>query len=830
MTRHIDEQNYLDFVRLNVELKKDEIEELLNSSAVGGAGPKSGRAISEKLVDRKENLPNPNEPYFVRIDLTNGETLYYGFSTLTKAAKSPATPVSHPGIDHYLTYSRVNDGQGWTVFPIENFNEVVSRTRFQIKNGKLLKFEEDSKGDIPQISKNTDVTAAEQLKDVMSETRTESLRPVGATLQPDQFLITREAIGAPLTIQGPPGSGKTVVLLERLARIGFADKVTRERGMLLVGPNQQFLEYVKDALDILGSSDVILTTPEDLTSWKFTKNPDVEEIKYIKGFSSFMAIIDNYFANLPSILDSGYNLKIADIEVHFSVIDSLNLIEMYKSDKGTYQQIRNRAGNSVANLLVERFFQTWESKGKQRTQFDGDPLKLIQTNSTYRTILRNIYPEITADSVLKTLKKSPKVFIECAQRLLTEDQIRLWLENVVEHDYEIRESDVAILDYIDFRIRGNEENWGHIAVDEAQDLTPMQFLMLKRRVYSANSITLTGDLAQATGALFYETWDEISKYFTDQKPKHTELTRSYRVPSEILQFANTFLHQSNARVKPAEPFLEIAESLEQHYPIDSNDLNTYSHWIVEEAINNNQSVLVVGDSETVSFFNKQMANLPMEKHFKAYLAEEVKGLEFDVVVLVSPLKIISELDYEADRIARLFYVLSTRSTKKLHIIGSGELEVTDPIEYMNQLRVAIEDGYEPQLELAARSNEELINDINSAAIEIQELVASNSIPGLCHSFGLNIATQDPFMLSNDWFYLGMASIPCVDCGYRQQQIFRKHYKNSSGKESHPGCLVCLSCLVARNGSEYSNENLQKVDNDLSFEDQRKIICKECANV
>lgn len=832
MSRQIEEQNYLDFVRLNIVLKGEEITELLDSSAIGGAGPKSGRAIAEKLRNRKENLPNSNEPYFVRIDLKSGETLYYGFSTLTKAKSSPAVPDTHPGVDEWLTYSRVNDGHGWTVLPISDFDDVIRRTRFQIKNGKLIKFEEESNDHIQVEPVPDKVLAREQLIETMSEARTESLKPVGATLQADQFLITREAAGIPLVIQGPPGSGKTVVLLERLARIAFADKTTKEKGMLLIGPNQHFLEYVKEALDILGSSEVILSTPEELTNWKFTENPDAEVIKSIKGFSSFTKIVDNYFSQLPSILDSGYNLKLADIDVHFSVIDSLNLIELYRHDVGSYQQLRLRASSSISNLLVERFFQIWESRGKQRNQFDGDPLKLVQSNSTFRTILRNIYPEVTAESVLKALKKSPKTFLDCSSRVLTEEQKMLWLEHVTEFDYEIREADVAILDYIDFKIRGNEENWGHIAIDEAQDLTPMQFLMLKRRVYNFNSITLSGDLAQATGAMFYETWSEITDYFSNQEAKYSELSRSYRVPAEILEYANRHLKNTLAKVSAAEPFLEIPGSFEAHYPIDRNDQLNYAEWLADETLSENQSVLIVGNKDCKDYFNKKFQNLESGKHFKAYLAEDVKGLEYDVVILVDPVGIISDLNYSDDRLARLFYVISTRSTKKLHVIGSSELEIYDPI---NASKVdPSSDEFLPEVKIirSEEENHRISDSIDEITNEIDSIfqLGSKSIPKLCEKFGMAVNTSDPSMLTNDWFYLGMTNQPCIACGYRQQQVFRKHFVNSRGQISHPGAFVCLSCLVARNGEEFESSYLSRVDDEMHFKSQLLTLCLDCSNV
>jgi len=816
------EELFLDYVKINIELEREDIACLLKDSAVGGAGPKSGRNIAESLMRKKEDLPSELEPYFVRVDLVDGEILYYGFGTLSKASHGPEIPRSHKNLDYFLTYHRNNDGVGRSVLPIEDFPDVVRRVRFQIKKGKIVKLEEENNSGVK--SKPSKILAEEYLEDVITSTRTDSLQPVGATLQPDQFKLIRANANTILTIQGPPGSGKTVVLLERLSRIAFADPATKKKGMLLIGPNQQFLEYVRDALEILGNSDIIMSTPEELTSWKPSNLVDTDEILFLKGFDQISKVIDNYFKYAPSVLDDSYRLKVGDLEIEFTVLDSLDIITNLRSENMIYSQLRARAGVLVSNLLVERFFVKWEKQGRQRRQFDGDPMKIVQGASTYRTILRNMYPDLTPESVLKDLKKSAKVFLESSRNVFEESDIREWLTYVIPNPFDIRSADIPILDYIKYRIEGTSEIWGHIAIDEAQDLTPMQLGMLRRRTDSASSLSLTGDLAQATGVVVYETWPAITSYLSDEEPLQDKLTRSYRVPKEILQYADQFLALSEVDVEPAEPFLEKSDSLILDFPYEGDAGISQAESLISKYLQEEKSVLLVAETSNVERFRKLNFEVKGKAHFKSYLAQDVKGLEFDVVIILNPGEILNELLYETGKAARLMYVLVTRPTQHLHVIGRTILESTKPIDYYSKLDFSEEELQLSLEDLHLDPSEEIQLDDSSPA---SLMISATSIVRLCEEFNLQINTTDSQLLEPGWFYIGLSqNTRCVSCNFKQQQVFRKHLE-VNGVISHPGAFICLGCLVARKSSVYPRNILNQVDLELMHDSAIELFCESC---
>jgi DNA helicase IV/energy-coupling factor transporter ATP-binding protein EcfA2 len=685
------ESNYLEFVKENIQLRKEEILEVISNPNASGINHHTSGAI--RRHHENIELPNPNAPYFVRVDFRDGESAYYGFSTLRLANKSKPIPSTHSGISYWLTYSRNNDKLGYSVLPLDELaGKVISRTVFTIKNGSIREIRNT------YLESNTDseskVQNSDLVKETMQETRTEGLQLVGPTLQPDQFKLTREPIGLPLIVQGPPGSGKTAVLLERLSRIAFSNKAVKDRGMLLIGPNDQFLDYVGSALETLGNSEIITSTIEDLGVWKFQKNVDNvkeaedEAILKVKGDIPFLTICDNMIQDLPNPLETNYIFKLEEIEVTFSVLDSFKLLSNTDFNSAPYNQLRQRISLQILNVLTERFFLEWESKGRERSRFNGDPKKSLESTSSFKTLLRNLMPEVSAEALLKRLKKSPRDFIKYAKdvEFSESNYIESWLEVVAPADFQILRADIPILSYLDFKINGNSsERWGHIAIDEAQDLTPMQLNMIVRYSDNENAFSLTGDLAQATGPIYYENWDALSQYLSSTVQfTYRELTMSYRVPSEILNYAKLFLEITEVDVSPAEPvFIQEGSLHKIIIPNNGNELLLIDELITSH-LTEGRSVLFVGASQLQKNYEEAQFSGHGAAHFKSYLATDVKGFEFDVVIIHRPEKILKELNYEGPRAARLFYVLTTRATKSLYILGETRSEVDNPVSSVEE--------------------------------------------------------------------------------------------------------------------------------------------------
>jgi DNA helicase IV len=685
------EIGYLEHVQQNIFLKNGENTLSSTSTNLTAADNKSGITLRKHLETKV--LPDPKSPYFTRIDLATGEIIYYGHIMLSPAKNSPPIPQTHLLVDYFLTHSRNSDEKGWSVHPITSFKgEVLRRVRFEIREGEITDLREELFEGAHSVG--FEVLASEQLERAINQTREVKLKPVGATLQPDQFDLTRESSESILAIQGPPGSGKTVVLLERMSRIAFANRSIKDNGMLLIGPNSQFLEYVSDAMEILGNPEIITSTIEELTRWKIDAAPDVDEIQIIKGIVQMESLIDNCISDLPQTINEKFTFQVGDFVAEFTPLDSFLLLESLDTQKSAYTQIKDRASGQIINLLTERILGHLDASGAGITRFTEDPGQVIQKSNEFRRLIRTMFPEVSADSLLKRLKYSSTHFIRYSKGLLEQSDVVNWMKFVVPEAPCIRISDIPLLDYLNYRINGREMSlWGHIAVDEVQDFTPMQSGILRRRIERKGTFSLSGDLAQATGPLFHESWaDIVSNFSSETEFNQRQLTTSYRVPKQILAYARKFLEKSEVSVKEVKPFLDVEDALKLEAIDSVQGMKNRIDDLITDQLLQERSVLLISNEN----LRHQYADLHFDAtgnaHFKSYHPEDVKGLEFDVVIIADPLGIMNEVDMPLGRLARLFYVLTTRSTKQLYIIGNSEDEVNDPIEFfLRQEELAMEE-------------------------------------------------------------------------------------------------------------------------------------------
>jgi DNA helicase IV len=497
-------------------------------------------------------------------------------------------------------------------------------------------------------------------------------------LQPDQFKISRERVDFTLAIQGPPGSGKTVVLLERLSRVAFANPEIRSKGMLLIGPNVIFLDYISQVLPAKGKTDIELSTFEKLVSWKPTYFKESEEAKLIKGDTEIAKILEKAVLQSFRIIDKSVKLNIQKITIDFVPMDSILIIKRLEILDGIYFIKRGIAENYVRDLLVEKFMVKWSDQFGNEKSPKFDPGKLIVETKEFKSIVNRIAPNLKPLAVLNKLKTIPSYFYSLAKDVLSDEQIDLWVSNANTPTQKISVSDLPLLDYLEYLISASQRKWGHIAIDETQDLTPMQLRSIGLRFGPETTASLTGDLAQATGLFWYENWQDILEQFNiEMKSKITELTHSYRVPTEILNFANQFLESSGISVSPAVPFLDVADSLEKVILKERENFKTAAIRIIEKHLAADLSVLVIASETMKKEILAAPRNVPKDSLFRIMGPDEIKGLESDAVVIIDPVELMFE-KYDGDsmeQISRRLYVMCTRSTKKLTLIGESEWDL-----------------------------------------------------------------------------------------------------------------------------------------------------------
>jgi DNA helicase IV len=840
---------YLGVVHENIKSREEQLEELHKNASAATADSKSQQTLRDFY--RNVQVPDPDNPYFVRVDLSNGEIRYYGYQKLRQATNNPPIPQSHVGVDDLLVLSSRSDGKGYTADYPENLPDLVARTRFIIKFGEIVKISEEffdsSRGE------NT-VIASEIVTESIGQTRNKKMQPISSTLQPDQFQITREPITHSLAIQGPPGSGKTAVLLERLARIAFADEAVYRKGMLLIGPNKAFMEYVSQVLPTLGETDIERKSIDELSQFSKNLNSPVvesEDLIYIKGSENMKALLENLVEGQMKVISKSAFLKVLDISIEFTAADSFRMLqEIEEESYPNFNQRRRVAENRLRNLLVERFQEGWIAKRGDLRGLQGNPTQLITQESAYRTILRNMFPNIDPVSLLTKLKADATFFMECASGALEPEDQLIWLEESEMHATKVTRHDVAILDYLDFLINEPIKKWGHIAVDEAQDLSPMELAMVSRRLDASATLSLAGDLAQQTGTQYYESWDGVLQLLEQEfEYSKKELTRSYRVPSDILIYSKQFLDQSRINVSPSEPFLERENSLE-FSEIDDPKMRVMDVIArATEHLKNKESVLILAPKSTRAIYSSYSFPDNGNAHVRVMDPTEVKGLEFDAVLIVDPDQILSDYPWGKSRLARLFYVLATRPTKKLVMIGADSESLRTPlfgIEDEDVEEISIDDDYEEVIEAA----ESILDNVTQAEVaEIlkpkkvmspvepkdearRELILdihSISILDLCRELKVDLRQASGEFTFGNWMFAGMTQVRCSDCGDKPQMVFIKH-SNPEVEESvedHHFAITCTGCSVIRDFSTDRHGSLDSISSELKITALVKNKCLPC---
>ena len=232
--------------------------------------------------------------------------------------------------------------------------------------------------------------------------------------------------------------------------------------------------------------------------------------------------------------------------------------------------------------------------------------------------------------------------------------------------------DLALLDEATFLTGGRSRTYGHIVVDEAQDLTPMQFRMIARRAPSG-SITVLGDLAQATGPWTYADWDEIRTHLPETAPPHhDELTLGYRAPGRVLDFASRLLPVAAPGVSPTSS-IRPGRTDPAVRSVEPGALATAALTEARSLSREHALVAVVVPEELVPEFTRlarrdgevgMLERDAMSRPITIVPAPAAKGLEFDAVVVVEP----SAIAGDDRRGLRLLYVAMTRPIQHLSVV------------------------------------------------------------------------------------------------------------------------------------------------------------------
>jgi DNA helicase IV len=542
---------------------------------------------------------------------------------------------------------------------------VERRRRFGFHNGALTSFEDEAltRGD----ERGTD---SRILTEEIERPRVGPMRDIVATIQPDQDELVRADLAETIAVQGAPGTGKTAVGLHRAAYLlyTFRDRLKRG-GVLIVGPNRAFLSYIGDVLPALGEVDVTQATVDDLATGLEIRATEPPDVATLKGDARMAQVLKKalYGAirrpTTPLLLDVGGRRRRIDEDVLRGLVRDLLHADV------RYATARERLRTHVAEVVRREL----EEAGATPT--DG-AVSRIAGSPEVRAYVDEHWPPADPAGLLHRLWTDPEALATAASGVLTDDEQRMLHWEKAPRSPKSAPwtaADAFLADEVADLLE-RTPSAGHVIVDEAQDLSPMQCRAVGRRC-STGSATLLGDVAQGTTPWATDDWRTTLAHIGKPQGHVEPLTRGYRVPQQVLDFANRLLPHIAADVSPATSIRRGEGSL---HVLPADDAVQGAVEATREALRREGSIGVVAADAEVAAIEAALAahgidSAPLgETHdtrVELVPASTAKGLEYDHVVVVEPQAIV-----EAEpRGLRRLYVVLTRAVTSLAVVHARPL-------------------------------------------------------------------------------------------------------------------------------------------------------------
>lgn len=530
-----------------------------------------------------------------------------------------------------------------------------------------------------------DVAGDSPLVAALEAQRTGRMGTAVSTLQVEQDEIVRSPHRGVTVVQGGPGTGKTVVALHRAAYVLYAFPRAAEHGVLVLGPNTRFLDYIAHVLPSLGENDVVLATTADLTGTKPTAGAPADVARLKGNAPMAQALAGLVRARQAPSGDFAVQVGQEWIRLdHQEVAAARNeAVRSGLAHNRAREVFKEQLIDAVTDAVERGAVDTLERIDAEVAQSTGLDLDRA-TRADLRTLgfdgpAAHVADEFDRDTVRAELAESvqvdravgllwPRLTPQAVvNALLTDADVlaaRLPSLTGQEHERLLRTvdapwtgADLPLLDEATSLVDGPPaRTFGHVVVDEAQELSAMQWRMVVRRC-PARSMTLVGDFAQAGPAATARDWTEaLGPHLGTRFALHT-LTVSYRTTQEILASTRDLL----ARIAPDQiPSTSIRHG-DAPRGLTAHP-RTVTTALTEEL--KAQATANPGDLCGVICADTRMEELAaagITEWATVVPASEARGLEFDTVVVAAPEEIASARPCGE----RDLYVALTRATKRL---------------------------------------------------------------------------------------------------------------------------------------------------------------------
>ncbi|GGL89024.1 HelD family protein [Glutamicibacter protophormiae] len=647
----VKEQAYFDDARLVYENAVSERQRLRN---VAGTGP--DRRAMKRHLDSVEKLSENDAVAIGRMDLDDGSSIYVGKVSIAAEDGERRVISWKAPLAKKFYQASATDAMDLTrkrVFST-SYNHVDA---FDDKLFAEIRERLDELGG--------DFHTDDALLHALQEGRTGQMLDIVRTIQASQDKLMRADMNQLLVIQGGPGTGKTAVALHRASWLlyHYRDKLS-PRDLLVVGPNPAFTKYIQHVLPSLGDRDIRQTSIQELMAGSLpARAVDNEATARIKGMAEMADVIANGLNDRIKVPSSVLRIKRrnSSVTVNISpemIADDVNSLRHLPYGKGR-QELRER--------LLERCL--------EQLNFHGSvDIKDILDPPSVDAALDRMWPTLSGPQFIRELLGSKSRLRIATANVLDPSAIELlYRQAAARMDQEPWTlGDLALIDEANESMSGNVDLYGHIIVDEAQDLSPMQLLSLRRRTRTG-SMTIVGDVAQSTGSFARADWSEVITALGTSLPHNlVSLEHGYRVPREVFEVAAKLLPLAAPGLKPPT-IVRSANALPELFDVPEGQLASEVAKVASHHSGKGRFVGVIAPKERwdeikTAFQHEELtysdsSDGQLGKSINLITPNDSKGLEFDSVVIVDPQSILDE-----DNGARLLYIALTRTTHRLDVL------------------------------------------------------------------------------------------------------------------------------------------------------------------
>ena len=678
------EQAYIDRAYERLEAMRATAESMRDSVlADGKGGTHAAREEREIMVrqslERIERLNIGREALcFGRIDRTDGERYYIGRLPVSDEHHEPLVvdwraPVAEP---FYRATGRHRMG-------------LVRRRHFTTKGRRIVNIEDevfdlDAANDHGLVGEGALMAALER-------GRTGRMHDIVATIQAEQDEIIRAPMPGVLVVQGGPGTGKTAVALHRAAYLLYTHRFPLEtQGVLVVGPNPLFLRYIEHVLPSLGETGVTLSTISGLVPNVAVRGRDSGRAARVKGDARMAAVITKAVRDRQRPLKRDIDIPFGAYSLPLRAETTANIVRALRRRPGTHNARRRQLEQMVLRTLYDGYRNALDRARRSGLRGsvsaieleERDFVDIIRDEPTFHDALDRMWPRLLPEELLHDLFGARPLLELAAPNLSPEDRASLERpRSSALEEIPWTEADLPLLDeayvYLGPRRPSKSQDdvirtYGHIVVDEAQDLSPMQLRMLARRSLSG-SMTVVGDIAQATGYWSPGDWSQVLDHLPSRKPsRKVQLSVNYRTPAEIMEVAAGILRVVAPHlVSPSSVRQTDDRPVAYEVPAESLAMEVANVARRERERLGEGIVAVIAPDSLVPSLDEALglAGADLDAPITVVPVGTVKGLEFDGVVVVEPDAIVSE----SPQGMRSLYVALTRATRRLAVVHSRPL-------------------------------------------------------------------------------------------------------------------------------------------------------------